>query len=230
MISAIIPAGGKGLRMGSLKPKQYIKINGKEVLALTIEKFQKCSIVDEIIVVASIEEIDYCRNDIVDKYHFSKVKKVVKGGKERFNSVYNGLMNCSKETDIVIIHDGVRPFVTQKIIENSVECAKKYGACAAGVPIKDTVKLKNKENYIEKTINRDELTAIQTPQTFNYNLILKAYRNSIENGILSTDDTMLVEALHEKVKIIEGSYLNIKITTPDDLVFAKCIVNNWKEC
>lgn len=230
MISAIIPAGGKGLRMGSLKPKQYIKINGKEVLALTIEKFQKCSIVDEIIVVASIEEIDYCRNDIVDKYHFSKVKKVVKGGKERFNSVYNGLMNCSKETDIVIIHDGVRPFVTQKIIENSVECAKKFGACAAGVPIKDTVKLKNKENYIEKTINRDELTAIQTPQTFNYNLILKAYRNSIENGILSTDDTMLVEALHEKVKIIEGSYLNIKITTPDDLVFAKCIVNNWKEC
>ena len=230
MISAIIAAGGKGLRMGSQKPKQYIKINGKEVLALTIEKFQKCSMVDEIIVVVPYDEVDYCRNNIIDKYNFSKVKKVVKGGKERFNSVYNGLLNCSKETDIVIIHDGVRPFVTQKIIENSVDCAKKYGACAAGVMIKDTIKLKDNENYIEKTINRDELSAIQTPQTFNYNLILKAYKNSIVNGIFSTDDTMLVEALHEKVKIIEGSYLNIKITTPDDLVFAKCIVNNWKEC
>ena len=230
MISAIIAAGGKGLRMGSQKPKQYIKINGKEVLALTIEKFQKCSMVDEIIVVVPYDEVDYCRNNIIDKYNFSKVKKVVKGGKERFNSVYNGLLNCSKETDIVIIHDGVRPFVTQKIIENSVDCAKKYGACAAGVMIKDTIKLKDNENYIEKTINRDELSAIQTPQTFNYNLILKAYKNSIVNGIFSTDDTMLVEALHEKVKIIEGSYLNIKITTPDDLIFAKFIVNNWKEC
>jgi 2-C-methyl-D-erythritol 4-phosphate cytidylyltransferase len=229
LISAVIVAGGKGKRMGSALPKQFLKINGVEILALTIEKFEKCSIVDEILVVVSNDEIDYCRSNIIDRYNFTKVKKVVNGGKERFNSVYNGLKNCSKETDIVIIHDGVRPFVTQDMIKNSAECAKKYGACAAGVAIKDTIKLKDRENYIEKTINRDELIAIQTPQAFDYNLILKAYNNSIEKGIFSTDDTMLIEALHKKVRIIDGSYLNIKITTPEDLIFAESIVNNWEE-
>lgn len=229
LISAVIVAGGKGKRMGSALPKQFLKINGVEILALTIEKFEKCSIVDEILVVVSNDEIDYCRSNIIDRYNFTKVKKVVNGGKERFNSVYNGLKNCSKETDIVIIHDGVRPFVTQDMIKNSAECAKKYGACAAGVTIKDTIKLKDRENYIEKTINRDELIAIQTPQAFDYNLILKAYNNSIEKGIFSTDDTMLIEALHKKVRIIDGSYLNIKITTPEDLIFAESIVNNWEE-
>lgn len=226
MISAVIVAGGKGKRMGHDVPKQYIKLNGREILSITLGVFESSPLVDEVILVISEGEVDYCLNNIVKKYGFKKVKDIIKGGAERQDSVYNGLLNCSPLTDIVLIHDGVRPFVDKNIIEKSIESARIYGACAAGVYVKDTIKIVDGDKFIISTPDRGSLIAIQTPQTFKFDLVLEAHKRARENKIYATDDTALVELMGHRVKIIEGSYCNIKITTPEDLIFAKLILNS----
>lgn len=234
MISAVIVAGGKGKRMGMDINKPYIKIaeNSREILAMSVETFNSVEQIDEIIIVTGEDEIVFCETNIVEKYGFHKVKKIVAGGKERQDSVFNGLINCNKHTQFVLIHDGARPFVTKEMIEDSVSCVKMCGACTVGVPVKDTIKTINDEMYIENTLKRDGLYAIQTPQSFNYELALKAHRAARVSGLAATDDTMLVEALGERVKIVPGSYFNIKITTSEDLIFGKAILEklNLKEC
>jgi 2-C-methyl-D-erythritol 4-phosphate cytidylyltransferase len=226
LISAVIVAGGRGTRMGKDISKQYIKIQGSEILARTLDVFEACLSVDEIILVVSVDDVQYCISEITGKYDFRKVKSIVPGGKERQESVYNGLINCSSETDIVIIHDAVRPFVNTMIIEKSIESAQKHGACTAAVPVKDTIKIVDKEGFSIETPDRSTLYSVQTPQTFKYDLILSAHQKAMAESKRGTDDTMLVEMLGHKVHIIDGSYYNIKITSPEDLILAEAIINS----
>lgn len=219
--SVVIVAAGKGKRMGADINKQYLKLNGKEVLAHTIEKFQACNEIDEIIIVTGTEEIEYCTEHIWKKYGFSKIKKIVPGGAERQDSVYNGLLGLSVQTEIVLIHDGARPLVREEQIKASIKCAREEGGCVIGVPVKDTVKICRKDHFVQATPPRDTLWIVQTPQTFKYDLIMDAYKEAYKKKLVATDDSMMVEALGYPVKMVEGYYDNIKITTPEDLVIAK---------
>lgn len=225
MVTAIVVAGGRGKRMGKSISKQYIKIKEKEIIALTLEVFNNSRIVDEIILVVPCEDVDYCTTEIVKKYNLEKVKRIIDGGAERQESVYKGLLNCNSKTDIVIIHDGVRPFISDKIIADGVQYATRYGACTTAVPVKDTLKVVDEDGFSVSTPDRNKIRMIQTPQTFKYNLILDAHKRAILEGIIATDDTMLVESLGNKVKIIDGNYFNIKITTVEDLIYAESILD-----
>jgi 2-C-methyl-D-erythritol 4-phosphate cytidylyltransferase len=227
MNCAIIMAAGKGKRMKTDINKQFILLKGKPILAYTIDKFQKNSSIDEIIIVAAPDEISFCENEIVYKYSFNKVKKVVCGGKERQNSVINGLM-AAKESDIVLIHDGARPFIDDRIINQGIEYAKTYGGAACGITPKDTIKVRNIDGFSEKTLDRSKLFCVQTPQCFKYEDILNAHIYAKEKNVLATDDTMLFEMMGNRVYLYEGSYNNIKITTPEDLYSAEKIMNS--EC
>lgn len=219
MNSAVILSGGRGKRMGSSLSKQFILINEKPMLYYTIKKFRENKLIDEIILVLPKDEIEYCKKEVLEKYNIF-VDKIVEGGRERQDSVFNGL-NAIDNGDIVLIHDGARPFVTDKIIEDGIKGAKKFKAAAPGVMPKDTIKIKNKDNLSKETLNREELVAVQTPQVFDYNLILECHKKIKENNIKVTDDTMVVETFGNKVFLYEGSYTNIKITTPEDLILAK---------
>lgn len=226
--SVIIVAAGKGKRMNTSINKQFIEINNRPILSYTIDRFDKCKKVNEIIVVISQECINYFKNEIIDKYKFKNNIKVVIGGKERQDSVYNGLNEVSLNTNIVLIHDGVRPFISQESIENVIEAAYKNDACVLGVKVKDTIKISDDNDFVISTPKRDSMWAIQTPQAFKYDLIMEAYKNAIKDKFLATDDSMLVERLGYKVKIELGSYDNIKITTREDLVTAKIILDSYK--
>ncbi|WP_333861708.1 2-C-methyl-D-erythritol 4-phosphate cytidylyltransferase [Clostridium sp.] len=219
---AVIVAAGKGKRMKLPVNKQFINIQGKPVLYYSINEFSKSSLIDKIVVVCAEDEIEYCRQEIIEKYNFNKVVKIVSGGEERQNSVFNGLKvleNC----DVVLIHDGARPFVTNKIIKDGIRYSNMYGACACGVMPKDTIKIKGKDGFSFKTLERKELFIVQTPQCFNYDLIYDCYKRLLNKKVQVTDDTMVVEYFGNKVYLYEGSYDNIKITTAEDLIVAKNI-------
>ena len=220
MNSVIIVAGGSGSRMNMNINKQFIKINEKEVIAHTIDKFYKNEYIDEIILVVKEDEIDYFKENIIKKYGYKNIK-IALGGKERQDSVYNGLKIVDKNCDMVLVHDGARPFVSKEIIKKAVTETKK--ARVIGVRVKDTIKVVN-NNEIISTPNRNTLWAIQTPQTFKYDLLKIAYKKAYEENFYGTDDSSLVENLGEKVNIIEGSYENIKITTKEDLNMAYQII------
>lgn len=222
---AIILAAGKGKRMKADKNKQFLQIKGKPILYHTLNAFSLCNEIDEIVLVAAKEEIDYCEKEIVKKYNFYKVKYIVEGGKERQDSVLNGLLAIeNSDCDIVLIHDGARPFVNNKIIKNCISYSKKYGATACGVNVKDTIKIKDKNNFSIDTPNRESLFAVQTPQGFKYNLILDCHKKIKELKLIVTDDTMVVEKFNNKVFLYEGSYNNIKITTPEDLILGENLI------
>jgi 2-C-methyl-D-erythritol 4-phosphate cytidylyltransferase len=224
MISAVIVAGGKGKRLGAGINKQYIKLLGREILAWTLGAFEKVALVEEVVLVVPEDELEYCRENIVNHYGFKKVKEIVTGGAERQNSVYNGLKACSPDTEVVLIHDGARPFISVEVIAASIEGAMEHGACAVAVAVKDTLKVVDREKFVVSTPERSSIYSVQTPQTFKYELILKAHRQALEKNMSATDDTMLVEALGRRVKLIEGDYYNLKITTQEDLVFGEAIL------
>ncbi len=223
-VTAIITAAGKGKRMNSEINKQYIEIAGMAVLARTIKAFEQCEDIDDIIVVVNEEDINFCRHSIIEQYKFSKVKSLVSGGAERQNSVYKGLCAVSEECRIVLIHDGARPFVTIKNIVDCINSAKIYGACGIGVRLKDTVKICDNNNFVSSTPDRSSLWSIQTPQGFEYDVIMDAHKKAIQSNYIGTDDMVLVERQGIPVKIIEGTYQNIKITTPEDLVIGESII------
>ena len=178
--------------------------------------------IDEIILVVGEGEIDFCQKDIVERYGIQKVRIIVEGGKERYHSVYEGL-KAAGGADYVLIHDGARPFVTQSIIERTLSAVYEYKACVVGMPVKDTIKIIDEDSYAKETPDRSHIWLVQTPQAFSYPLIFDAYsRMLMQEDIGITDDAMVVERMTEcKVKLIEGSYQNIKITTPEDLDIAE---------
>ena len=196
--------------------KQFIKLEGKEIIAYTIEKFYNNSNIEDIVVVVKEDESEFFKKEILDKYNFKNVK-IAYGGKERQDSVYNGLKLLDEKCDVVLIHDGARPFVSDKIIDKSIEEAKEHKAIVVGVPVKDTIKVIDNDKNIVDTPNRSVLWAVQTPQTFDYNILIDAYKDAFKNKFYGTDDAMLVERIGYKVKMLEGSYNNIKITTQEDL-------------
>lgn len=218
--TAIVLAAGSGKRMNSQVHKQYLIIQDRPVLYYSLKAFED-SAVDEIVLVVGKGEEKFCRKEIVDKYGISKVKAIVEGGKERYHSVFEGLKQTS-DADYVLIHDGARPFVNQDIIRRCMQEVQKYQACVVGMPVKDTIKIADEEGYAKQTPDRKNVWMIQTPQTFSYALIYEAYEEMLKTEDTAiTDDAMVLERIKgKKSKLIEGSYRNIKITTPEDLLIA----------
>lgn len=223
-VTALIPAAGMGRRMGNAVAKQFLPLGDKPMLAHTLLAFQRASGIDEIIPVLSEEDMESCLRDVIELYHITKVKTLVVGGRERHDSVANGLKKLEKDASIVLVHDGVRPFVTQEMIQESIELAKKGECVAVGVPLKDTIKEVDDKRIVRNTLERSRLWAIQTPQTFPVKILKRAYEESYRNKTFGTDDATLVERTGGKVRVIMGSYENIKITTPEDLLLAEEIL------
>lgn len=221
---AVIVAAGKGTRMGTDINKQFIPIGGKPVLYHTLKAFGECPIIDEIILVLSAKDIEYCKNSILSDKHIQKIGAIVEGGINRQDSVYNGLKNI-KDCEIVLIHDGARPFVTNRIIQDGIKYARAYGASACGVRPKDTIKIIDCKGFSSFTPNRETLFAVQTPQCFKYELILDCHKRLQEELIIATDDTMIAERYGHKVFLYDGDYNNIKITTKEDLAFGESILS-----
>ncbi len=226
--TAVVLAAGSGKRMGTKVHKQYLLMGGKPVLYYSLRAFQDSKRIDEIILVCGAGEEDYCRKDIVEKYGISKARKIIPGGAERYDSVWNGL----KETKegYVYIHDGARPFVDEEIIERAYECVSEHHACVAGMPSKDTVKIADSGNIVTATPDRSSVWIVQTPQVFDTELIRKAYAMLMEKEVVSvTDDAMAAEQmLGVPVRLFYGSYENIKITTPEDLEIAEVFLKRKK--
>ena len=222
--TAIVLAAGQGKGMHSKIQKQFLEIGGKPILYYSMECFQKSPLIQDIILVTGEDMISYCQSEIVEKYGFTKVCKVTAGGKERYDSVYAGLL-CCQDTDYVYIHDGARPFVTEEMIQRGYEAVKRTNACVMGMPSKDTVKLADPSGYIKETPDRKIVWNIQTPQIFSYPEIYSAYQKAKKEGMQGiTDDAMVVELMTDtKVKFIEGSYSNIKVTTPEDMIIAEAL-------
>jgi 2-C-methyl-D-erythritol 4-phosphate cytidylyltransferase len=221
---AVIVSAGKGHRFMEGKKKQFHFLAGKPILAHTLDKFETCPLIRSILLVVGQEDMDFCLKEVIEKYKFKKISQIVPGGKQRQESVKNGIDALPKDTDIVAIHDGVRPFVTKAMIEDSIHSAIRYGAVVLAMPVKDTIKISNPDGTVLKTLNRESLWQVQTPQTFQVNIIKEAYYRATEDGFIGTDDASLVERTGVKVHILPGSYTNIKITTPEDLLLANLFV------
>lgn len=223
-VSVIIVAAGSGKRMKSAIAKQYLDLKGKSILSYTVDAFEKSPAVNEIILVTGRDEIAFVKKEIVERYGYDKVKAVVEGGSERQYSVKNGLDAVSSDCDVVMVHDGVRPFIEQELIERLACEAMENGACVAGVPSKDTIKICDKNGFVESTPDRSCLWHAQTPQSFKYDILKNAYEQAERDGFLATDDSALAERAGYKIKMIESSYDNIKITTPEDLYVGERIL------
>ncbi len=219
---AIIVAAGEGMRMG--QSKQFIEILGKPILSWTISVFEESEFIDDIILVVNFSDIERAKS-----FKFKKIINVVEGGREREDSVYNGLKVVGGDVDVVLIHDGARPLLTKNIIASAISEVKVSPAVVVGVPIIDTVKKIGDENFIISTEDREALWLAQTPQVFKYKLIKEAYDRAYKVGYKATDDSTLVERLGYKAKIIMGSYENIKITFPEDLIIAEAILERRLE-
>ena len=221
--TAVIVAAGKGKRMGTEISKQFLPLRGKEILAHTVEKFEHAENIRDIVLVTGQDSLQDVQ-DMAQEYGWQKIISVVAGGKERQDSVWNGLLAVSEDTEIVLIHDGVRPFVTEDILNLSIETAVEMGGCVAGVPAKDTIKVCNSENIAVDTPDRSTLWQIQTPQTFQKERIVKAYKEAKDAGFIGTDDASLAVYSGYPVKVIMGSYRNIKITTQEDLLIGEAFL------
>lgn len=230
--TVILLAAGQGKRMGTKVQKQFLEIKGKPVLGYSLAVFQGSPLIDDIILVTGEDQIAFCQKEIVEKYNFSKVCAIVAGGAERYLSVWNGLKalddsatGICRGEGYVFIHDGARPFVTEEILERAYEAVERYEACVVGMPVKDTIKIADEEGFAAVTPKRSLVWAVQTPQVFSSPLIKEAYAKLMASGRSDvTDDACVVEAMTDKrVKLVEGSYNNIKLTTPEDLKLAEVL-------
>lgn len=233
--AAIVLAGGSGSRMKTKTKKQYLVIGDKPVLWYSLNVLNESDEIDEIVLVCGKGETETCRAEYVEKYGFEKVKIVTEGGKERYHSVHAGLQ-VLEECDYILIHDGARPFLDEAMLKRIKEALKENSACVVGMPVKDTMKIAEDDGYVAETLPRDRIWSIQTPQAFSYPLIRNAYDTLIQReqegklDVKITDDAMVAEYVYgTKVKLVEGSYSNIKITTQDDLLYAEAIVRKMYE-
>ncbi len=226
-VTAIVLAAGKGRRMNSSVAKQFLSLQGRPVLYYSLNAIQESS-VDEIVLVTGEGQVEYCRKEIVDLYQINKVKQVVEGGRERYDSVYRALQYAAP-TDYVLIHDGARPFITSDLVNGMIEQVKKCQACLIGMPVKETIKVVGEDGTIQATPKRSTLWAAQTPQAFEFSSIKDAYeslyREEDKERLEITDDAMVYEAYQKlPVKMLPGDYNNIKLTTPEDLILAEQIL------
>jgi len=228
-VFVLIPAAGMGRRMGATLNKQYLPLNGRPILGHTIALFDQHPLIDKIYVITPADEFELCRREVLEPGNFRKVQDLVPGGAERQDSVRNGLQACAADPDdIVLIHDGVRPLLQPEIIDKLVAEVQQRGACLVGVPVKDTIK-QVVDGRIEGTPDRSGLWQAQTPQAFRYDQILQAYQLAQQDGFRGTDDASLVERLGQPVMVITGSYRNIKLTTPEDLMLARAFLDSPEE-
>lgn len=221
---AVIPAAGLGKRFGARK--QFLELSGKPVLMHTLSAFERCPAISGVCVAVPQEEIPSVQ-DMIRQHGLKKVIKTIVGGRERQDSVRLGFQ-ALPPCDIVIIHDGVRPLVTAEVIERTIRGAHEFGGCVAALPVKETMKRVKPDGTVVETIDRSDLWSIQTPQAFRYEIFRRAVEKSVAENFLGTDEAMLVERLGEKVKVVEGSPYNIKVTLPEDLKiaegFLKCVL------
>ena len=224
---AIVLSAGTGSRMGSSVPKQYLPLLDRPVIYYSLKAFEDSPYIDEILLVAGADDLSYVKEEIVDKYGFTKVTAILAGGKERYFSVANALKKLEGKDGYVMIHDGARPMLTEEIIGRLYEGVCTYEAVCAAVPVKDTIKIVDEEGFAVRTPDRKTVYAVQTPQVFSLPLITGAYEELLQNpdtyrNVTVTDDAMVVECVYgKKVKMLQGTYENIKITTPEDMEVAK---------
>ena len=224
---AIIPAAGSGIRMESKRAKQFLGLDGKPILALTIEPFQQCNNVAAVILVVPSDDVEYCKKEIVERFELTKVKKIVPGGKRRQDSVRLGLEATQGKYDLVLIHDGVRPLIEKWLIERVIEEAMKNRAVITALPAKETVKEVNGLRHVVKTYDRERVWMVQTPQAFRFQDIFNAHQKALkERWEEATDDALLMERSGFTVKVVEGSEKNIKVTTPNDLELARFLLRS----
>lgn len=224
---ALVPAAGMGKRMGSAINKQYLRLAGLPILAHTLSVFERSPDIYGVCLVSPADEISYCREEVVEAGGFKKVVEIVPGGRERQNSVMNGLnalKRLASADDVVLIHDGVRPFVSQQMLHDSIAVARAHDGALVAVPAKDTIKVV-RDGMVIDTPERRTLWQAQTPQSFRFGVIYQAHRSADEAGFIGTDDASLVERLKGRVRIVEGDYRNIKITTPEDLILAEAFLS-----
>jgi len=223
---ALIPAAGMGKRMGASINKQYLQLNGLPILAHTISVFERSSLIDSIYLVIPADEIPYCREHIVEAGGFKKVAAIVAGGTERQHSVMNGLKAIrgnADDHDVILIHDGVRPFLTETMLRESIAEAQEHEGALVAVPAKDTIKIVA-DGVVIDTPSRETLWQAQTPQSFRFGVIFAAHQAAEREGFIGTDDASLIERSGGKIRIVPGDYRNIKITTPEDLTLAEAFM------
>lgn len=228
-VRVLIPAAGAGRRMETGTNKQYLELAGRPVLARTLQVFEQHPLIDSITIIVAAAEVDFCQQEIVASGRFSKVAAVVAGGAERQDSVYCGLQACgAADDDLILIHDGARPLVTAAMIDRVVAAVRQDGACLAAVPAKDTVKVV-RDGCVVDTPDRETLWLAQTPQAFRYDLIRAAHDRAAAEGVRATDDAQLAEWAGARVRVVEGDYRNLKITTPEDLPVAERLLAGEQE-
>jgi len=227
-VTAIVLAAGRGSRMNSSTPKQYLSLLGKPVLFYSLQAFEKSN-VDEVILVTGSGEQEYCKKEIIEKYQFHKVMHIVEGGRERYHSVHHGLL-AAEGSDYVLIHDGARPLVSTEVINRAIEKVMSNGACVVGMPVKDTIQYVDETGTICETPDRNRTWTAQTPQCFSYDLAVSSYNKAIEAQDASvTDDAMVVQRYgNVRSVMLEGGYENIKVTTPEDILLAECLLKKSK--
>jgi 2-C-methyl-D-erythritol 4-phosphate cytidylyltransferase len=222
-VCAVVPAGGTGTRMGGTVPKQFLELNGKPILYYTLKTLQDCGIISELILVVPEKEYDNACTDWLGKPDI--VTKVVVGGEKRQDSVYNGFCELSPQTEIVLVHDGVRPFLSHQMIQESVDAAREYGAAITAIPVNDTIKRVDDSGLVSQTVDREGLWRVQTPQVFRYDLLQEAFKKANSEKFYGTDEGTLIEQLGKPVKVVEGSEQNIKITRPEDLRLSEIFIS-----
>lgn len=228
--TAVVLAAGRGRRMGTQTAKQYLELKGKPILAYAMEVFEQSEVIDDILLMTDEAHVDYCKKEICEKYGIKKVSAVAPGGKERYESVWKALciLKERRQAGYVMIHDGARPFLTGDILERVYKQVQVQRACVVGMPVKDTIKLINKEGQIINSPDRSLVWQAQTPQAFALPLIIEAFEKQMKEDCSHvTDDAMVVEKqMGIPVYMVEGSYRNIKITTPEDLVIAQALLKD----
>ncbi|MGH7889483.1 MAG: 2-C-methyl-D-erythritol 4-phosphate cytidylyltransferase [Thermodesulfobacteriota bacterium] len=220
--AAIVVAAGLGTRFGGTVKKQFQNLFGKPVLSYSIEVLESSSTVEEIVLVVPDDSLAYSDREIIARFGFKKITKIIPGGKERRHSVERGFNSLSDKIDVVLIHDGVRPFINNRMVEEVIKEASISGGAIVAIPVKDTVKRSSPTNYIETTISRESLWLAQTPQAFRHDVLRTAYEK-LEDGFIFTDESSLIERLGIRVKLVKGSEFNIKITTEEDLLLGELI-------
>jgi 2-C-methyl-D-erythritol 4-phosphate cytidylyltransferase len=226
MVIALIPAAGVGVRMGKQTPKPYLPVGGKPILAHTLEVFEGIKEIREVVLAVHPNDLDYCQERVIAEYGFKKVLRLVPGGKERQDTVYHALKSIQQEDEleIILVHDGVRPFITAEQVRRVIQAARLHGAAVLGIPSQDTLKRVDSQGRVIQTLERRDIWQTQTPQAFQASLLWRAFVEAYSRDFYGNDEASLVEALKAPVVVVPGSPFNLKITTPEDLQLAEALL------